>query len=519
MKLYDLFEKYASQNELKDILDLLELPNKGTKKEMLDRVFLEKPKYSTKKFLNLLSLQTLNAIKKDNNITFKRMLGSFTISKGELIDSIIDEILVNENSPSEDARTGQSTIAKNDPQNPKESKTSSLGLGSVSGFGKSIFGKGGFFGESGEKDKKEPKKELKPSVQKSKLYETIDASSTKDVVKDILQGLKLEISGNKEELITRLLNSTNDSPKDSFYLFDLRTLQYMASKNNIPARRSKEDQINELLLGLFSVPIPPKKSAPEVKSELDQKFEALDEKGSKLYDIVNTTDKGSIQSALEKVGKPVSGSKNELILRLLEALENSPQRVFESFDGPSLWEMADNNEIKRRKIKQDQIDEILSSFFGIITQKSERTISPTKTVLDNNRMESNPNSKPQIDRDDFAVLVGEIKTWSPHSRYKTEGEYRIDLYAHLNAKGYKTRMEDGDTLADILVNDKIPIEVKKSPRSSEYDRAKGQLHKHCKAFNSVIAVVCDVRTRDEFDDFKGDLLEILHKYRFEVIEK
>jgi hypothetical protein len=95
MKLFDLFEKYAAQEELKNILDLLGLPNKGTKNELLDRLFAERPKYSTKKFLNLLEYQTLNTIRKDNNITFKRIFGSISISKGELIDAIIDELLVN----------------------------------------------------------------------------------------------------------------------------------------------------------------------------------------------------------------------------------------------------------------------------------------------------------------------------------------------------------------------------------------------------------------------------------------
>jgi hypothetical protein len=390
--------------------------------------------------------------------------------------------------------------------------------------GKSLFDIGAnIFATPIGEEKRETKSKSEPnsmkSSSKSKLSEIIDSSTTKDSLKDILQALKLEISGNKEELVSRLLTYTKELPRETFILLDLRTLQYIASKNNIPSRRSKEDQVNELLLGLFNIPIPPKKDSPEIKSELDQKFEALDDKGKQLYDIVDITDKSSIQAALEKVGKPVSGSKNELIIRLLEALNLSPERVLESLDGPSLWEIADNNNVKRRKLKQDQIDEILKGVFNITRQFQSQSVnlnSQNESFVEVNKPEL---QAIKTDQGDFDVLMKEIRSWAPHSRYRSEGEYRIDLYSYLNAKGYKTRMEEGDTLADILVNDKIPIEVKKSPRSTEYDRAKGQLHKHCKAFNSVIAVVCDVKNRDEFEDFKTDLSDILHKYRFEVIEK
>lgn len=526
MKLYDLFEKYASQNELKDILDLLELPNKGTKKEMLDRLFLEKPKYSTKKFLNLLSFQTLNTIKKDNNITFKRVLGSFTISKGELIDSIIDDLLVSENSPIE-AQTGQGNAIKSDPKNTQESKPSSLSLGSVSGLGKSLFAKGGFFGDSGNKAKKETKNEEKATAPKSKLYEIIDGSSTKDVVKDILQGLNLEGAGNKDELISRLLDYTKEYPKDTFALFDLRTLQYAASKNNIPSRRSKEDQINELLLGLFAVPIPAKKASIEVKSELDQKFEALDEKGMKLYDLVNSTDKGSIQAALERVGKPVSGSKNELIMRLIESLENSPQCVLESFDGPSLWEMADNKEIKRRKIKQDQIDEILSNVFGIASHRQSDPVIETKK-----EPTSNLNSPPDIENRPseirvqeplpislFDKVVKEIEAYAPHKRFSTEEGYGADLNGYLSGRGFATRMEAGNSRADILVDEHIPLELKKSPGSQAYKVMFGELKDHAKTHGSAICVIFDVKRQDEFQEFEKEVAEFLNKWPIKIITK
>jgi len=72
-------------------------------------------------------------------------------------------------------------------------------------------------------------------------------------------------------------------------------------------------------------------------------------------------------------------------------------------------------------------------------------------------------------------------------------------------------LETGETMADIMVNDMFPIEVKKNPTLSAYDRLMGQLIRHHRAKGYAIAVVCDVRRLEQFEDFKHNVSKHFEK--------
>jgi len=59
-----------------------------------------------------------------------------------------------------------------------------------------------------------------------------------------------------------------------------------------------------------------------------------------------------------------------------------------------------------------------------------------------------------------------------------------------------------------LINGKYPIEVKKDPSQSEYDRLLGQMLRHNKVFGSAIAVVTNVSSEDRFKRFQKLFHEI-----------
>ena len=56
-----------------------------------------------------------------------------------------------------------------------------------------------------------------------------------------------------------------------------------------------------------------------------------------------------------------------------------------------------------------------------------------------------------------------------------------------------------------MINNKIPVEIKKNPNQSAYDRLLGQMVRHHRSKKCVIAVICDVRRREQFEDFNHNV--------------
>jgi len=116
------------------------------------------------------------------------------------------------------------------------------------------------------------------------------------------------------------------------------------------------------------------------------------------------------------------------------------------------------------------------------------------------------------EKDDFSELVTSIERWIPLRRYKNEEGYQVDLRNYLEHKfGYQVMQETGETMADIMVNNIFPIELKKNPTLSRYDRLMGQLIRHHRAKGYAIAVVCDVRRLEQFEDFKHNVSKHFEK--------
>jgi hypothetical protein len=106
---------------------------------------------------------------------------------------------------------------------------------------------------------------------------------------------------------------------------------------------------------------------------------------------------------------------------------------------------------------------------------------------------------------DFDSLVKDVSQWIPRRRYPSEDGYHADLASFLDHRSnYRVQTERGDSRVDILINGKFPIELKKNPTQSEYDRLVGQLLRHKRAFGRCIVVICDVRRREMLEGFEYD---------------
>ncbi len=120
----------------------------------------------------------------------------------------------------------------------------------------------------------------------------------------------------------------------------------------------------------------------------------------------------------------------------------------------------------------------------------------------------------------FDEIVEKLVQWTPDRKRIIEEGYKIELRNYLS-KYFKIDEEIGDSNADLVINGKYPIEVKKDPSLSEYDRLLGQMIRHSKLYGSAIAVVTAISSQDRFIKFKKLFDEIHLKLgiKAEVINK
>ncbi|MCX5721186.1 MAG: hypothetical protein NT179_04030 [Nitrospirae bacterium] len=132
-------------------------------------------------------------------------------------------------------------------------------------------------------------------------------------------------------------------------------------------------------------------------------------------------------------------------------------------------------------------------------------------------------AKTKTERKDaeFERVLRDIRLWSPGRRRNSEGEYKIELRAHLKSLGYRVDEEFGESNVDLLVNGKHSIETKKDPQLSEYDRLFGQLARHLQHQRNVIALIFDAPSQDRFSNFVALVDKYLNKEEsfVEVIKK
>lgn len=107
----------------------------------------------------------------------------------------------------------------------------------------------------------------------------------------------------------------------------------------------------------------------------------------------------------------------------------------------------------------------------------------------------------------FYEIVEKISAWTPDRRRMLEEGYKIELRKYLE-KYFDVEEEVGDSNTDLLLNKKYPIEIKKDPTLSEYDRLLGQMIRHNKQYGSAIALVTGLSSQDRFLKFQKLFVDI-----------
>jgi hypothetical protein len=238
----------------------------------------------------------------------------------------------------------------------------------------------------------------------------------------------------------------------------------------------------------------------------------LQEGPFEVINFLNWLLKDDLKNICYSMDLRVGGSKDDLVERILSELEPLEEEVVSM---ASSW-FEDNEDALA-----------YFEFWGVEVRKKEEpraevpSIAPPPVPDVASPKIVPPQSPAQTPPELLARVVDAINQWIPRMRYGKEEGYRVDLTGHLHAAhGFHVRMEAGESQADIQVNDAVPIELKKNPTQANYDRLLGQLTRHKRAKGCAIAVVCDVRRLEQFQDFVHNVAETVGKdERVVVIQK
>ncbi|HXA01467.1 MAG TPA: hypothetical protein VNW99_05725 [Cytophagaceae bacterium] len=110
----------------------------------------------------------------------------------------------------------------------------------------------------------------------------------------------------------------------------------------------------------------------------------------------------------------------------------------------------------------------------------------------------------------FNNIVDKLVAWKPDRKRIIEEGYKIELRHYLE-KYFDLEEETGESNPDLLLNKKYPIEVKRDPSQSEYDRLLGQMIRHNKLFGNAIAIVTNISSEDRFKKFQKLFIEVHDK--------
>jgi len=153
---------------------------------------------------------------------------------------------------------------------------------------------------------------------------------------------------------------------------------------------------------------------------------------------------------------------------------------------------------KIHKLKWNEIPVAFIKEYGS-EPKWKGVIDILKTVTES--------SAPVKSNKTFIEIVGRLVDWTPDRKRIIEEGYKIELRNYLE-KYFKLEEEVGESNPDLLINGKFPIEVKRDPSQSEYDRLLGQMIRHNKHFGSAIAVVTNISSTDRFRKFQKLFVEV-----------
>jgi len=253
------------------------------------------------------------------------------------------------------------------------------------------------------------------------------------------------------------------------------------------------------------------KRTPRIEDQIVDEDE-LDETLISIEHILNNMYKDELVEACEEFDINSKGRKSAIVKRLLDHIEDDVSKVEQVLkDWYGVEDLKDflrdyGLPVSGRKSEliERVLDNLLIEYEIPQIVESKPTLTPIqKAVLRIERKEK----RISLD-EEFRQLVRVIASWTPSIKWRSESGYRADLDGYLRGIGYNTHLSDNPKRSDILVNEKYPIELKHKPRKPEYQRLFGQMDEYVNEYGVAIAVICSIRTQEQFWDFKNRMTKL-----------
>ena len=120
------------------------------------------------------------------------------------------------------------------------------------------------------------------------------------------------------------------------------------------------------------------------------------------------------------------------------------------------------------------------------------------------------------DRSTFESVLRIVEKWHPARHYRNEAGFRDDLLKYIRKElkketdivwgtpeRHRVRKEAGRHLADIAIDGKIGIELKRNLSSQDQlDRAVGQINRFMESYRYIIVVLCGRTSEEKFEDLQ-----------------
>jgi len=119
----------------------------------------------------------------------------------------------------------------------------------------------------------------------------------------------------------------------------------------------------------------------------------------------------------------------------------------------------------------------------------------------------------------FDQVIKLVKDWRPKKDYGHESKFQKELQEFLdeelsksdsgmmagmgNQKEDVVKRERGKSRGDVVVNDKIGIELKRDLTNSQVKKLRGQIEDYLDNYNQVIVCACGIKDKDGWKELKN----------------
>ncbi|NPD87379.1 MAG: hypothetical protein HGN29_01565 [Asgard group archaeon] len=221
-------------------------------------------------------------------------------------------------------------------------------------------------------------------------------------------------------------------------------------------------------------------------------------------------DKDEVQNIALFFGLSTTGKKAEIIKRIAKSENFDVNELLNHFNRDQLYILCFNLRLPVSGTKKELWNRIVTRFqldreIPVIEEPEPDEVSPTPQIDEQIPEEKQIVEDKKVD-EELHEIADIISNWVPDMRYIHEEGYQAELSSLLKLKhGFKVQKEVGATQIDILVNDTIPIELKKNPNRGDFDRLSGQIIRNIDTYGKLIVVICQLETQELFMEYKSSL--------------